>query len=252
MKDKINAKFATAVRTTVVAAFLGLAGASVALAGPAAATDHGNPSPFGPSTGSTPTTSSMYGNPTAAAPYWVEQKYDDCALMAVADVVGQITGHEPTEQDMITLAENTPSKSHPGSVYMLPSNPKDPNSGMGTDPADISLLLAHYNIQSTTTDDENSSRGATGIEALEQALSAGKGVIVGVNAETLWNSPDGQRNEADHAAVVTGIDTKNGIVHLNDSGTPDGRDEQVPLSTFMKAWKTSDYQMTVTQQTVKK
>ena len=244
MKNKFNARFATAVRTTVAAAFIGLAGTGIALAGPAAASDHGNPAPFGPS-GSTPTTSSMYGNPNTAAPFWAEQKYDDCALMAVADVVGQITGHEPTEQDMITLAENTPSKSHPGSIYMVPANPKDPNSGQGTDPADISLLLAHYNIQSTTTD-------ATGIDALEQALSNGKGVIVGVNGETLWNSPDGQRDQADHAVVVTGIDTKNGIVHLNDSGTPDGRDEQVPLSTFMKAWKTSDYQMTITQQTVKK
>lgn len=30
-------------------------------------------------------------------------------LLSVADVVGEITGKQPTEQQMITLAQNTPS-----------------------------------------------------------------------------------------------------------------------------------------------
>ena len=37
----------------------------------------------------------MYGNPAAAAPYWRYQHGQDCGLMAVADVVGQVTGREP-------------------------------------------------------------------------------------------------------------------------------------------------------------
>jgi hypothetical protein len=244
----VTAKSAAVARTAIAAAFIGLAGiggiscASVALAGPAAATvDHG-----------TLTSTGMFGDPAAAAPYWHEQQYDDCALMAVAEVVGQITGHEPTEQEIITVAEHTLSKSHPGSIYMEPSDPKDPNNtGMGTDPADIVVLLAHYGIHATTSDGENGARADTGIDALKLALAAGQAVIVGVNGETIWNSSDGQRKVADHALVVIGIDAKNGIVHLNDSGSPDGRDEQVPMSTFMKAWKASGYEMTATEETVR-
>lgn len=51
---------------------------------------------------------------------------------------------------------------------------------------------------------------------------------------------------SDHAVVVTGVDTENGIVHLNDSGTPTGRDEQIPMETFVEAWATSHDFMAVT------
>jgi len=34
-------------------------------------------------------------------------------LVSVADVVGEITAHAPTEQQMITLAEATPSQTNP-------------------------------------------------------------------------------------------------------------------------------------------
>jgi hypothetical protein len=40
--------------------------------------------------------------------------------------------------------------------------------------------------------------------------------------------------------VVTGVDTANGIVHLNDSGVKTGRDEQVSLDVFIKAWAAVD------------
>jgi hypothetical protein len=40
--------------------------------------------------------------------------------------------------------------------------------------------------------------------------------------------------------VVTGIDTKANVVHVNDSGIEAGRDEQVSLATFEEAWNTSD------------
>jgi hypothetical protein len=39
--------------------------------------------------------------------------------------------------------------------------------------------------------------------------------------------------------------------HLNDSGTPNGQDEQVSIATFMKAWKTSNCAMVVTTETGK-
>ena len=46
--------------------------------------------------------------------------------------------------------------------------------------------------------------------------------------------------------VVTGVDTANNVVHLNDSGTPKGRDEQIPLELFLKSWETSNELVVVT------
>jgi hypothetical protein len=195
----------------------------------------------------------LYGNPTAAAPYWRHQQYDDCAIMSAADVVGQVTGQEPSEQSIIQVAQTTPSTDHPGSIYIEPANPNDPNSGMGTDPADLPTLLAHYGVKAVITDRQDAAKTGvpTGIDALEQDLAQGRKVIAGVNAEMIWGQPvqtkDPQGNpDADHALVVTGVDTNAGIVHLNDSGNPNGQDEQIPLNLFLQSWATSDDQMTVT------
>lgn len=203
-------------------------------------------------------TTTMYGDPTAAAKYWRHQNYDDCAIMSSADVVGQITGKLPSEHSIIKVAQSTPSTSHPGSIYVKPADKNDPNSGMGTDPDDLPALLAHYGIHATNTDADIASKTgvATGMEALEQYLGGGRAIIVGLNAEMIWNQPiesrgnDGQPR-ADHAVVVTGVDTANGIVHLNDSGNKDGRDEQIPMAVFVKAWATSHNFMTVAQETHK-
>jgi hypothetical protein len=88
----------------------------------------------------------MYGDPVAAAPYWREQHASDCGEMAVADVVGQITGRQPTEQQMIALAESTPSATGHGPIWKPTGT---------TDIADLPILLWHYwiraeNIQTDT------------------------------------------------------------------------------------------------------
>jgi|RhiMethySRZTD1v2_1073278.scaffolds.fasta_scaffold276713_2 Peptidase_C39 like family len=193
----------------------------------------------------------LYGDPEAAAQYWQPQNYDNCALMAVADVVGQLTGEMVSEDEIIELAEETPSEAHPGSIYIAPSDTANPNTGLGTNPADIVVLLAQFDIDAVITDEqlEAQSGGApTGMHALAGYLDEGHKVIVGVNAETLWNI-DGDRTYADHAVVVTGIDTTEQVVHLNDSGIEDGRDEQVPIETFAAAWAASDNTMVVTVET---
>ncbi|MGE5286814.1 MAG: hypothetical protein ACM3ML_06330 [Micromonosporaceae bacterium] len=45
---------------------------------------------------------------------------------------------------------------------------------------------------------------------------------------------------------MTGVDATRGIVHLNDSGTAEGRDEQIPLQLFVEAWETGNELMVVT------
>lgn len=160
----------------------------------------------------------MFGDPVAAAPYWREQHASDCGEMAVADVVGQMTGHQPTEQQMIALAETTPSATGHGPIWKPRGN---------TDIADLPILLWHYWIRTENVQ--------THTGALARKLAENHKAIVILNAETIWNRP-GKRNTANHFVVVTGIDSKAGVVHLNDSGISTGRDEQVPLATFERAW----------------
>lgn len=187
----------------------------------------------------------LYGDPAAAAAFWAPQTLDDCALMSVADVVGQVTGTTPAEEDIVTLAASIPSPSHPGSIYFPPDNVDDPNTGNGTAADDLPVLLAHFGIKATMTDDDTAAAAGepTGMPALQHDLSEGRRVIAFVNSETIWDT-DGDRDHPDHALVVTGVDTGKGIVHLNDSGTDDGRDEQVPIATFDDAWR--DHVMVVT------
>jgi hypothetical protein len=227
-------KIATIAKTATVAVVAGAV--ALGLAGPAEAA-----------------AGTMYGDPTAAAQYWRYQRYDDCVLMSSADVIGQVTGKEPSERVIIKRAQSTPSVVHPGSIYTTPANTKNPNSGMGTSFADVPTLLGLYKIPALITNTEHAVEDGIrpGIEGIEQQLGAGHKVIVSVNAELIWHKPvenkdDHGKPRGDHAVVVTGVDTANDMVHLNDSGTPDGRDEQIPMALFVKAWEASKDLMVVT------
>jgi predicted double-glycine peptidase len=172
----------------------------------------------------------MHGNPGAAAPYWRYQQQDrSCGEMAVADVVGQVTGHEPSEDEITGAAGNIPSVSHPGPIYRPGANTKN---------SDLPVLLAHYGVQASAVH--------TNVDALTQDLDQGRKVIVGLNDRTIWNTP-GDRTQENHFVVVIGIDTAADVVHLNDSGSAAGRDEQVSVATFRAAWQTSDNFAVVTK-----
>ena len=160
----------------------------------------------------------MYGDPVAAASFWRQQHFSDCGEMAVADVVGQITGDQPAEQSITAVARSTPSAARRGPVW---------SSSANTDIRDLPVLLAHYRIEADNIQ--------TSIDDLKRDLAERHRVIVILNAETIWNRP-GNRDAANHFVVVTGIDARAGVVHLNDSGILNGRDEQVPISTFERAW----------------
>jgi hypothetical protein len=210
----------TAARSVGVTALI--VAAAIGLAGPGTGLARADPN------------GQMYGNPEAAARYWRYQHGEDCGLMAVADVVGQVTGREPLQIGIELRGVFTKSEAHRGGVYRFD----------GTSPEDMVMLLGKYGVQSDLT------TGNT-MAGLEQDLAGGHKVIAALNAETIWNYPrgQGQRTEPDHAVVVTGVDTRNDIVHLNDSGTPNGRDEQIPMATFTQAWATGNNLLIVTQQT---
>jgi hypothetical protein len=217
-------KLAAIART---AAAVVAAGVVLGLAGPAHATS-----------------GTMYGDPVAAAKYWrYQQYYDDCVLMSTADVVGEVTGAEPSEEAIIDMAQSTPSSQGPGPIYTRPANPNDSNSGEGTWFRDIPTLLARYNVGAVIRNGD--------IEAIQHALGAGHKVVVSVNAELIWGKPVEDRDKNgnpmhNHSVVVTGVDTANEVVHVNDSGSRHGADEQVPLGIFIQAWDASDQLMVVT------
>jgi hypothetical protein len=239
----IGSRIATLARTVGVVALTGAAALSLGMGTAQAA----------PNTPARPSSEgALYGDPTTAAPYWRYQSYDDdCVEMSVADVVGEITGHQPSERAIVQLAQSTPSAVHSGPIYTKPGKR---HHGEGTSFDDEPVLLKHYGIDSVSTDkDSTATTGEpTGMKALEQDLAKGRKVIAAVNAEVIWREPveDKDSNgdpESNHAVVVTGIDTKTGVVHLNDPGSEDGQDEQVPIDVFVKSWNTSDNQMTITK-----
>ena len=221
-----NAARAAAVATVVGAAALGLAGTANA---------------------------ELYGNPEKAASYWQHQQLDNCVLMATADMIGELKGKKISEFEITALASVTPSVMHPGTIYVPPiGSLNDPNQGMGTNPVDMLTILEKYDLSGKVGGDlakdiKQDFVTATGLDAVKQYLKDGRKVMVIVNAETIWGT-QGNRDKADHAIVITGIDTDRGIVHLNDSGTKDGRDLQVKLETFERAWETSGQSIVVTDQ----
>lgn len=207
---------ATTARFGVLAA---LAGAAVAAAAVAVAaigatgTTEAAPLPPAPHVDS-----GMHGDPAAAAPYWRYQQQDfDCGEMAAADVIGQLSGHAPTEDEVTGMAANIASVAHPGPIY----------TGGKTSNKDLPVLLAHYGVAADIVHPDT--------DALVRRLDEGRKVIVGVNDKVLWNTR-GNRTRQNHFVVVTGIDTRANVVHLNDSGIPAGRDEQVSIATFETAW----------------
>ncbi|CPR05437.1 Papain-like cysteine protease AvrRpt2 [Mycobacterium bohemicum DSM 44277] len=209
---------------------------------PTAAT-HRDPSPTPVATSAT-AADGVYGDPAAAAKYWQQQSLEDnCGLMAVADVVGEVTGHSPTERQIIALAEVTPSQTNPGPIYAPPADPGHSNGNGGIEMGDEVVLLDHYGIKSTMTYSAHPDQ--TGLPALERYLADDRKVIAWVNSAVIWKTSD-QRTKADHFLVVTGIDTNNDVVHLNDPGA-DSPDERVSIGTFLTAWHTGEESIVVTR-----
>ena len=186
----------------------------------------------------------LYGDPGWGAAYWTEQSYDDCAIMAAAHVIGMVTGDMPGEDDIVAVAGSIPSTVRTGHPIYTPDNDDEDNSG--TNRLDVPVLLAHYGIKSYYTDVDIADAGGlkTGMPALERYLANDHAAVAIVNANTIWGIPE--EGEGSHALIVTGVDTVNGIVHLNDSGIDDGADEQVSIDTFQSTWNDMDQELNIT------
>src|ERR1700743_3916410 len=74
-----------------------LVGTAASLVASASAVHAASVRPFNPDAG-------IYGDPLAAAPFWRQQHTSDCGALAVADVVGQITGDETAQARLTPLS----------------------------------------------------------------------------------------------------------------------------------------------------
>jgi hypothetical protein len=241
-----KSRAATAVRTALLGACIGMAGvvSVAACSSPPsmrAATTSAAAAPS--SAKATPMASGVYGNAETAAEFWQQQSYEDnCGLASVADVVGEVNGHSPTEEQIIKLAQHTPSSIRSGSIYLPTGDPGHDTEKGGIDMADTVVLLDHYGIKSHMTYDAHPEE--VGLPKLEEYLGADRRVIAWVNSGTILGSTD-QRTSADHLLVVTEVDTNKQLVHLNDPYA-DHANTQVSIDTFMIAWKIGQESITVT------
>ena len=113
--------------------------------------------------------------------------------------------------------------------------------GGGTSADDVGKLLELHGVGVTRYDHAN-------VYNLVSDLSAGKRIIVGVDAGELWQPGMGEElrdlvvgESANHALIVAGVDTtdpNNVKVILTDPGTGHVAKEY-PLTEFMDAWKDS-------------
>ena len=188
-------------RVAVAAACIGLAGAPLVAAcgsAPSATTAattslttivaaQTNPSPARGAGPATPTAPGVYGDPAAAARYWAAQSLEDnCGLVSIADVVGEITGHAPTERQMLDLAESTPSGANPGPIYAPRNDPSHSGPDSGISMSDLVILLDHFGIKSEMT--SASDRDENGLPALEHYLAKHRKIIAFVNSSVILNA----------------------------------------------------------------
>ncbi|WP_052960148.1 Ig-like domain-containing protein [Mycobacterium sp. EPa45] len=205
----------------------------------------------------TVTGTGVYGNAEDAKQYWVSQSYSNCVLQAAAAAVSQATKTPPPsdiEQQWVDWAKTTDSVANPGSKMYL-----DQNTDEAADPADARVLMQmHYNV--TVAAKEYAQTQAGGQEALrdlQAALAEGKAVVVGYPVAIVWGGAgigyekddDDSYTDADHAAVVTEVDMKKGLVYVNDSSmtennAPVGQGKALPIGVFMAGWQVSKYGLT--------
>ncbi len=170
------------------------------------------------------------GTPAEDMKHWEFQgDTGRCAIYSQKFVIEAILGTEIPIEELVRVAEEN------GWFY------EDLNSGTST--LNMDKLLDYYNINHEMSFDNN-------IEAIEEAFNNGHKVIVGVDSGQIWYGDDNNifspMTVADHAVEVIGFDysdPNNPMVILNDSGSPDGCGELVPLDVFINAWEAGDCQM---------
>lgn len=183
-------------------------------------------------------THDIIGHPAEDMRYWHQQTHpDSCGVATQEFVLAGLTGTDISEKELQTIG-----KEH---EWYLP--------GLG-------MPLDHVGKLIETFGHEVQPYSHASLMNLEHELLASHKIIVGVNAESIWRTPqaDSQPLNAfpgipgqstDHVVEVIGInlsDPAHPMVILNDPGFPEGRGAEIPIDVFSKAWSASDNFMVTT------
>jgi hypothetical protein len=177
-----------------------------------------------------------FGTPKTDTACWDGQQQlpDDCAIKCQQFILEQFTGHPVGEGTLVREAMQH--------GWYAP--------GQGTNPANVGNLLELHGVPVTHYQHASQFH-------LAQELAKGHKVIVGVESETLWHRNPvlealrdmlGVHGVADHAVVVSGIDTSDPQhvkVLVSDPGTGQAL-ASYPMEQFLEAWRGSDFFMVAT------
>jgi len=162
----------------------------------------------------------------------LQQHPDTCAIQCQRLILNEF-GKGVTENQLVEEAKES-------GIYQ----------GQGTSPEDVGKLLESHGLPVNRYDNAN-------VFNLSNELAQGHKVIVGVDSADLWESHNGILHEifdffglakADHAVIVSGIDTTDPDhikVNITDPGTGDVA-KSYPIEQFLDAWKGSDFTMVST------
>lgn len=168
------------------------------------------------------------GNPAEAMEDWEYQgDTGRCALYSQKFVIEDLTHQKIDIEELADVAEKNGWFSEDSGTPLL----------------NMDKMLHHYGINSDM-------RFHNDIYDIDKCLQNGGKVIVSVDADEIWyGEKDGIYTPGDgpnHAVEVIGIDRTNPnepMVILNDSGSPNGCGEAVPMNVFLDAWEDGNCQM---------
>ncbi len=168
------------------------------------------------------------GEPDLAINVWECQgDTNRCALFSQKFVIEEVTGQEIDIEEFADIAKDHGWFTEEGGTSFLNMN----------------NMLDYYGI-------ENDMSFNNSISDIESCLNNGGKVIVSIDADEIWYGADDNmfspESSANHAVEVIGIDhtdPNNPMVILNDSGSPMGKGEMIPLDVFEGAWEDGDCQM---------
>lgn len=168
------------------------------------------------------------GDPASSMEQWEYQgDTGRCALYSQKFIIEELTGKDIDIEEMADFAEENHWFSEENGTPLLHMN----------------KMLNAYGI-------ENEMSFHNGTDDIRHCLENGGKVIVSIDADEIWYGETDEMfvpvDGANHAVQVIGIDDSdpsNPMVILNDSGTPDGCGEMIPLDVFEDAWADGDCQM---------
>jgi|GEM_PF-3617754 len=178
---------------------------------------------------------SVLGTPNQDSRIWDgQQSYSDtCAIRCQEFILQQFTGVDIPEDQLVCEARDR--------GWYEP--------GAGSPPECVGNLLELHGIAVNRYEHAS-------VFHLANELAQGHKVIIGIKADRLWEPDGGGQSirdqvtfeRADHAVVVSGIDTSdpmNPQVIVSDPGTGQAV-AYYPMQQFLEAWRASDFTMVAT------